>query len=54
MNAAQLLATLSQLGVKLWVEGDRICYDAPVGAFTPELRDEVTRHRKAILDHLPL
>ncbi len=42
----ELLALLSSLDIKLWVEGDHLRYNAPKGALTPELRARL-RERKA-------
>ncbi|MFN2168777.1 MAG: condensation domain-containing protein, partial [Anaerolineae bacterium] len=52
MTTANLLAQLRLLGVRLWLDGDRLRYAAPPGIMTPELRAELGRHKAAIIDHL--
>lgn len=37
MSAYELLTSLNDLGVRLWVEGDGLRYSAPKGALTPDL-----------------
>ena len=39
MTALELLSTVRQSGISLRADGDRLRYDAPTGAMTPELRD---------------
>ncbi|MCP4664611.1 MAG: hypothetical protein GY856_55215, partial [bacterium] len=53
MKHARLLGELVQRGVRLWAEGDEICYQAPRGALSAELRRQLTkgdRPRKLIWD----
>ncbi len=50
-EAAGLLADLGQLGVQVWVEGDRLRYRAPRGVLTPPILE---RLREAKEDLLPL
>ena len=50
MNLDALLFRLSELGVVLRAEGDRLRYDAPNAAATPDLLDEMRRHKPGLLD----
>jgi len=52
MNTAELLAQLRNLGVQLAADGDRLCYDAPTGVLTPNLREQLGEHRSEILEFL--
>lgn len=49
MTAAGVLLELVEAGVVLWVDGDRLCYRAPVGVLTAELRDAVAARRTAVI-----
>jgi hypothetical protein len=49
MTAHELLMTCRQAGIALAADGGWIDVDAPAGALTPELRDELTRHKPALL-----
>ena len=44
----EFLSEIGMLDIKLWVEGDRLKFNAPKGAMTPELVDQL-RARKAEL-----
>jgi pyochelin synthetase len=48
MSLNELLQKLSELGVKLWSEGDNLRVKAPKDSLTPELRD-LLRLRKTEL-----
>ena len=50
MNAAELLAELNRRGVALEAVGDRLRYDAPKGALTPELRAAMAEHKAELLE----
>ena len=52
MSTPPLLAELTGLGVRLWVEGERLRFDAPAGVMTPERLAAVREHRAAILAEL--
>lgn len=52
MNVDDLLRTLADRAVELYLAGDRLCFRSPAGALTPELRDEIAAHRPAILEQL--
>lgn len=49
MTSQELLAELEQRGVKLTLAGDKLRYDAPVGALTLELKDALRQHKPALL-----
>ena len=51
-TADALLADLRRLDIRLSVNGDKLHLDAPRGALTPELHDEVRRHKPEILEAL--
>jgi pyochelin synthetase len=47
-----LLARLSALGVKLEERDGRLLVHAPSGTLTSELREEITRHKEALIERL--
>lgn len=47
-----LLRSLADRAVELYLDGDRLRFRAPTGALTPELRDDIAGHRLAIIEHL--
>lgn len=52
MNTETLLTDLTHRGVQVVRDGDRLRYRAPKGVMTPELRDLLTTHKRALLDRL--
>ena len=48
LNTVEFLSYLRDLDIQVFVDGDRLRCNAPQGALTPELRDEL-RSRKAEL-----
>ncbi len=50
MNLDALLFRLSELGVVLRAEGDRLRYDAPRDAATSDLLDEMREHKAGLLE----
>lgn len=52
MAADALLAELSGLGVALWVEGDRLAYDAPAGVLTDARLADLRAARESLLEIL--
>ncbi|MBL8986311.1 MAG: amino acid adenylation domain-containing protein [Gemmatimonadetes bacterium] len=52
MNLAALVAQLRELGVTLWLEGDRLRFAAPPGRLTPELREAMKQHRQELVELL--
>lgn len=49
MTAGDLLKHLSEKGVTLSLDGDRVQYRAPKGALTPELRSAIAKQRDGII-----
>lgn len=52
MIVGDLLRSLAERAVELYLDGERLCFRAPVGALTPELRDSIGAHRLAIIERL--
>ena len=52
MTFDELLRSLDDRDVKLYLDGDRLRYRAHRGALTPDLRSDIAAHRAAIIDHL--
>ncbi len=52
MNVAALLARLGRADIKLSVADGKLAFDAPAGAFSAELRDEVVANKGAIIAFL--
>lgn len=48
MTAEDLLSTLHGLDIRLRLDGDRLRYDAPKGALTPELRTAIAAQRETL------
>lgn len=46
------LAALLERGVQFWVDGGDVCYRAPTGIVTPEVREEIAAHKAALLNFL--
>lgn len=49
MTPAACLQELSARGVRLWVEGDALKYEAPLGVLTSEMRHAVAANRAEII-----
>jgi len=47
-----LLADLRGRDIQIWADGDRLRCNAPAGALTPELRDQLQQQRNDILEFL--
>jgi len=52
VNAAALLSELRRRDVRVWAAGAELRCNAPTGALTLELRDQLQRHKNEILDFL--
>ena len=50
MSVPDFLSRLKDAGIKLWAEGDRLQFDAPVGAMTDELRVEIRKLKPELLN----
>jgi amino acid adenylation domain-containing protein len=49
VSTLQFLSRLRKQGIKVWADGDRLCYSAPEGKLTPELQAELIRRESEIL-----
>src|SRR5262245_23638088 len=47
-----LLATLSELNVRISLDDDRLHVSAPTGAMTPALRKAISEHKGELVAHL--
>ena len=54
MTAGEVLTVCREAGIRLEVAGDRLRFDAPAGALTPDLRDALARHKRELLDVLTM
>ncbi|HEY9228000.1 MAG TPA: hypothetical protein VIP11_15190, partial [Gemmatimonadaceae bacterium] len=52
MSVSELLEALTERGVELWFEGDRLRFRAPKDALTAEQRAEVSSRRNEVLARL--
>jgi thioesterase domain-containing protein len=52
MNASSFLTTLTNRDIRVWAEGERLRCNAPAGALTNEIREELLRHKNEILEFL--
>jgi hypothetical protein len=51
MSTSDLISRLERLGIRLWVENDRLHFDAPEGAIS-EVQAELIEHKSEILKRL--
>lgn len=49
MTLPELRQSLTSRNIRCWAEGDRLRYDAPRGALTPELLQELREHKAQFL-----
>src|SRR5438046_5763817 len=52
MTVPDLLVLVQARDIRLEAQGDRLVVDAPCGAVTPELRDQLVQHKAALLGRL--
>ncbi|WP_353572593.1 amino acid adenylation domain-containing protein [Candidatus Albibeggiatoa sp. nov. BB20] len=52
MNIAEFLAELQAKDIKLWVENEKLRYNAPKGQFSAELREIISQHKPEIIHYL--
>lgn len=52
MSPETVLNTLADLGVRVWVEADKIKLEAEKGAITDELREQIRLHKLALIEKL--
>ena len=48
LPTAQLIAYLTSLGVRLWLEGERLRFSAPTGALKYDLLEQLTERKQEI------
>ncbi|GAA5531271.1 amino acid adenylation domain-containing protein [Herpetosiphon gulosus] len=48
----QLLAQLRAADIRIWLEGERLCYDAPSGALTEQLLSQLRQHKAELCQFL--
>ena len=49
MTPAEVIATCERVGITLSVNGEKLRYEAPAGALTPVLREQLLTHKGALL-----
>ncbi|WP_299487985.1 hypothetical protein [Acaryochloris sp. IP29b_bin.137] len=49
MNASELVTSLSQKGIRIWAENEKLNIRSPKGVVTPALRSEIAAHKTEIL-----
>ncbi|WP_286826823.1 condensation domain-containing protein, partial [Microcystis sp. LSC13-02] len=52
MKVAEFLSYLNSLEIKLWLEEEKLKYQAPQGAMTPEIKQEIGTRKPEILAFL--
>ncbi|MCA2581201.1 condensation domain-containing protein, partial [Microcystis sp. M39BS1] len=52
MKVGEFLAYLKGLDIKLWLEGEKLRFQAPKGVMTPEIKEEIAAKKTEILDFL--
>ena len=52
MTLVELLSTLRARDINVWADGERLSYSAPSGALTPDIREELAKHKADLLTFL--
>ena len=52
MNVSELVNNLTQQGVELWIDDNKLGIRSPVGVLTPQLKDELSIYKTEIVDYL--
>jgi amino acid adenylation domain-containing protein len=52
MTLIELLSTLRARDINVWADGERLHYSAPSGALTPDIREEMAKHKLNLLTFL--
>ena len=52
MKILSILSTAQSLGIKLWVEDNRLRFSAPKGALTDEFRDQLKEFKSELIEYL--
>ncbi len=50
MSTTEFISQLHRSGIKLWAEGDRLRFDAPSGAMTSELKEELRKRKPELIE----
>jgi len=50
VKVGEFLAYLKGLDIKLWLEGEKLRFQAPKGVMTPEIKEEISAKKPEILD----
>lgn len=54
MNASELLTSLYSHNVNVWAENEKLKIDAPKGALSDEMKDQLRAHKAEIIEHLKM
>ncbi|MDF5729095.1 MAG: condensation domain-containing protein, partial [Rhizonema sp. PD38] len=49
MNLVEFYQNLLAIGIELWVDGDKLCYEAPEDVLTSELLTEIKQYKEEII-----
>jgi natural product biosynthesis luciferase-like monooxygenase protein/amino acid adenylation domain-containing protein len=52
MNSQDFVRHLALKDIRIWAEGDRLCFDAPGGVLSASLREELTSRKPQLIAHL--
>lgn len=52
MHITELISRLRKLDIHMWLEGEKLRYNAPEGAFTQEIKEEVLKQKAEIINFL--
>jgi hypothetical protein len=52
MNTPDILTKLTQQGVQLWPDNEKISICSPKGVMTPQLHKELVAHKEEIIEFL--
>ena len=52
MTLVELLSALYTRSINVWADGERLRYSAPLGALTPDVREELVKHKADLLTFL--
>tara|TARA_B100000959_G_scaffold272112_1_gene321071 strand:+ start:870 stop:1226 length:357 start_codon:yes stop_codon:yes gene_type:complete len=52
MKATDLIGKTNQLAIKLSIEGDSLCIDAPKASLTPNIKKEIANNKQEIIEIL--
>ncbi|MBF0120451.1 MAG: amino acid adenylation domain-containing protein [Desulfobacterales bacterium] len=49
MGISKLILELHKLNIKIWAEGDELCFKAPKGTITEEIRNKLSFHKNELI-----